>query len=336
MFKSLVGGYVPVVKDQHGNVLKDSISQLEKLTLGGVTQWITIRGKNKNLPILLFLHGGPGSPQTGAQRKYNRVLEDEYIVVNWDQRGSGKSFTPEVKKESLTVNQLLSDAYELVTYLLNKFNQEKLFIMGHSVGAALGLLFAGKYPNLIHAYIGINQPVHRQEEEKKSYTFALDVAKRKHDKKAIAQLESIGFPENGLYRKIEDMVVQRTWLTKYKGVAYKKNAALINMNYLLSSHLTWKERLNFMKGFGFSSTNLWNEITSLNLFQLVPELHVPVYFIIGRHDKIVFHELVTDYFEQLRAKEKQLIVFEESGHLACFEEPGKFNQLMNDIKKNHL
>ncbi|MCM3767680.1 alpha/beta fold hydrolase [Neobacillus niacini] len=101
MLKRLIGGYVSPYRDKQGKLVPTSVSILEKVKLGGVEQWITIRGRNKELPILLFLHGGPGSPQTGAQQKYNRDLEDHYLVVNWDQRGSGKSFSPEVTAETM-------------------------------------------------------------------------------------------------------------------------------------------------------------------------------------------------------------------------------------------
>ena len=159
---------MPPFKDQSGKVLENSVSKLEKLTLGGIEQWITVRGKQKELPILLYLHDGPGSPQTGAQRKYNAILEDYFLVVNWDQRGAGKSYTPHIPADTMNFEQLLSDAYELVLYLKDTYQKEKIFLMGHSFGAALGLLFAHRYPELIQAYIGINQPVFWEEEEKGS------------------------------------------------------------------------------------------------------------------------------------------------------------------------
>ncbi|MFD2445315.1 alpha/beta fold hydrolase [Bacillus sp. CGMCC 1.16607] len=332
MLKWLFGGYIKPVTDQNGKVIPNSVAELEKIKIGGVDQWITIKGKSKDMPILLFLHGGPGSPQTGAQRKYNAELEEHYIVVNWDQRGSGKSFSKEISPESMNVNQILSDANELVHYLLRRFGQKKLFIMGQSVGAAYGLLFTSRHPELIHAFIGINQPVLRKEEEIRSYQFTLETARKNQNQKAIRQLEAIHLPENGIYRDVNHLVTQRTWLTKFNGVTYEKNAASINVNYLLSSHLTLKEKIKFMKGFQFSSTHLWNEITSLNFFELVPEVKVPVYFIAGKHDRIVFMDLVQEYYRFLKAPKKELIVFDKSGHLACFEENVAFNLLMVKVK----
>ncbi|MEI3604479.1 alpha/beta hydrolase [Pseudogracilibacillus sp. SE30717A] len=328
MLKKIIGGSISPYKDKQGNLNSTAVSALKKLTLGGIDQWITVRGNNEELPILLFLHGGPGSSQTGVQQKYNTVLEKHYLVVNWDQRGSGKSYSPNIPTESMNINQLLQDAYELVLYLLKRFKKNKVFLMGHSTGAALGLLFAQKYPHLLYAYVGINQPIHREKEEKRSYNFTIQMAQNKNNQKAINQLNNIGFPESGVYRKMDHMVVQRKWLTKFNGVTFKKNAFLININCILSSHLNIKEKLTFMKGFGFSATHLWNELTSLNFFTLVPKIKVPIFFITGKHDRIVFTDLIEEYFHFIKAEEKHLIIFKESGHLACFEEPYKFNQLM--------
>lgn len=126
MIRKFIGSYMPPYRDAKGNIVTGSVSALEKIMLEGVEQWYTIRGRSKNLPLLLFLHGGPGSPQTGAQRKYNDSLEEHYLVVNWDQRGSGKSFSSKASAESMTLTQLISDAnfinlqYFLSTHLTFK------------------------------------------------------------------------------------------------------------------------------------------------------------------------------------------------------------------------
>jgi proline iminopeptidase len=311
------------------------VKLMEKVTLGNVDQWYIARGSNIENPILLFLHGGPGSPQTGAQHKYNRELEKHFLVVNWDQRGCGKSYNKNMDPQTMTVQQLLSDAYELVQYLLERFNKKKIYIMGHSMGALLGILFVEKYPEVISAFVGINQPINRPLEEKESYKLALDYAYRTNDKKAIVELEKIGAPHNGSYKSIDGLVKQRTFLTKIGGVTYKKNAMFINMHYLLSSHFNMVDRLNFFKGFSFTSENMWEELCSYNITESIVELKVPVYFVMGRHDKIV-QNVVENYYQNVKAPRKNLLVLENSGHLACFEEPEIFNAFMiNKVLKEN-
>lgn len=336
MIKRILGGYMPAFKDHNGKIVQNSVSCIEKIRVGGVEQGITMRGKSDNLPILFFLHGGPGCSQTGAQRKFNSELEEHFIVVNWDQRGSGTSYNPAISSDTMNIEQLLSDAYEVVQYITKKFNQKKVFLMGQSVGAALGLLFIKKYPDVVEAFIGVNQPVNRMQEEIKSYQFTFETAVKKNHKKAIEDLKRIGFPEHGVYKDVNDMVTQRTWLTKFNGVTYKMNANMVNIQYLLSSHLTLKEKLTFMKGLSFTATNMWNELTSLNFFELVPEVEVPIYMVAGRHDRIVALEETEEYFKYVKAPFKELYIFEESGHYALFEEKDKFNELMiHQVLPNH-
>ncbi|GAA0360746.1 alpha/beta fold hydrolase [Bacillus horti] len=305
------------------------INRVEKVCLGGVDQWYVARGSNEQLPLLLFLHGGPGSPQTGAQHKFNRELEDHFLVINWDQRGAGKSYYPSILAETMSVGQLLLDAIELIQHLCDRFNQKKLFIMGHSMGAVLGVLLIKQIPSLVHAYVGINQPINRIEEEERSFAFTLDEAYRRNNRKAIKDLSAVGKPERGMYPRVQDLVTQRKWLTTFQGVTYKKNAMWINLHYILSSHLSWKERFQFMKGFSFSTETLWGELNSINLSETALKLEVdcPIYFIMGRYDRIS-HDTVEEYFKHMDIPKKELIIFENSGHYACFEEPEKFNKLM--------
>ncbi|WP_010270940.1 alpha/beta fold hydrolase [Paenibacillus senegalensis] len=303
------------------------IHQIRKVMLGGTYQWFTIRGRHADLPLLLFLHGGPGSPQAGALRKFNRELEEHYLVVNWDQRGSGKSYNAQIPPDTMNIAQLLSDAHQLVQLLLNEHSRHKVFIVGHSMGALLGMLYVHQHPEFVQAFVGINQPVNRSEEETLSYSYCLQKARDKDLRKAILQLERIGPPNHGSYSSMDDLVIQRKWLTRFGGVTHKKNALSINIHCLLSSHFSWKDRLNFMKGFTYTMQHMWQEFNHVNLFEAVSAVEVPLVFIKGCHDKIV-HDFIDPYCRSISAPYKEIVQFDQSGHLACFEEPELFNQLM--------
>ncbi|GIP31842.1 alpha/beta fold hydrolase [Paenibacillus sp. J2TS4] len=335
MLKLWSGGYIRPIKDHNGNVKPDSLSVLEKLILGGAEQWITIRAHSRDHPVLLFLHGGPGASQVGTQHKFLSPLEESFVVVNWDQRGAGKSYSSAIPPESMNVEQLTTDLHELMVYLRQRFDGKKVFMAGHSWGAYLGMVFAHKHPEFLHAYIGINQPVHRREEEQRSYQFTLDKARQTGNHKALQQLQSIEFIEKGVYKSMKHLAKQRAWLTKFGGVTYQQNALRINIHSLLSSHLTWRERFRFMKSFEFSVNHLWAEFTRCHLPSQIPRLSIPVYFIVGRHDRIV-HDLCEEYYQKLEAPYKELILFEHSGHLACFEEPANFIEWMKKIASQIL
>ncbi|MGG0719229.1 alpha/beta hydrolase [Robertmurraya massiliosenegalensis] len=156
---------------------KSSISVLESVAIGGIEQWVLIRGESINNPIVLFLHGGPGNAQIGWAPKFQSNLERNFIVVNWDQRGSGLSYFEGIPEESMNINQFIQDAYELTIYLLNKFKKNKIFIVGHSWGTIIGMPLIQKHPHLFHAYIGVGQSVDLQRGELLSYEYTLEYAK---------------------------------------------------------------------------------------------------------------------------------------------------------------
>lgn len=195
------------------------------------------------------------------------------------------------------------------------------------MGAILGVRFVHRFPELVTAYVGINQPVNRVAEEERTHQFVLQESKTRNNKKAIKDMENMVPPVNGAFASTDDLVTQRTWLTKFSGVSYKKNALWFNLSYIFSSHLSWKDRARFMKGFAFSSKSLWGELNSTNLMENVIEVKVPIYFIMGKYDRIS-HDTAKEYIEAIKAPYKELIIFEESGHFACFEEAERFNDLM--------
>ena len=161
--KALLGGYTAEIKTENG------IAEMKKLSINGTEQWVVMRGENRNHPILFHFHGGPGGSQTGDFRKYLSDLEKDFVVINWDQRGTGKSFYPNIPRETMNMDQLVEDAKEVISYVLHRFQQNKVFLTGQSFGSVLGMLFIDKYPELVQAYFGINQVVCRREEELACY-----------------------------------------------------------------------------------------------------------------------------------------------------------------------
>ncbi|QMV41125.1 alpha/beta fold hydrolase [Cohnella cholangitidis] len=202
--------WTPAIKDARGNKLPNSIAALEEVSLGGVKQSLLIRGNDKNNPILLFLHGGPGYPQIAYARKYQQRLEKDFIVVNWDQRGSGKSYHWNLTEEDMQVDKLVEDTRELTLYLTERFHQPKIFIAGHSWGSTLGALTVQRYPDNYYAYIGIGQVANSPLGELRSYEFALREARKSNNEKAIMELEAIGAPPYRNPRR--DATLERKWV----------------------------------------------------------------------------------------------------------------------------
>jgi len=256
-------------------------------------------------------------------------LEKHFIVVNWDQRGAGKSGR---KADSSTMNltQFVEDTHELITYLLSRFGQKKLFLTGHSWGSILGVLTAHKHPENIYAYLGISQLVHIEWNEQISYAYALEKAREANHQKAIAALSKIGAPP---YPNFKAMMEQRKWLLKFLPMElssdYLLRAIPLSTEYRL---IDW---FFFFKNVLWSNKVLWDEFLAVNLFETVPALSVPVYLCEGSHDYQAPFELAEQYIERLKAPLKEIFWFEHSGHSPHLSESKRFSEVCLRIKYAH-
>lgn len=325
----------PKIIDSKGHVVPGSIASLEKKEVGGVAQWLLIRGKSINNPILLFLHGGPGSAEWPLARYYNVILEEHFIIVYWEQRGAGKTYYG--KTSNMNIAQFVSDTHDIIEYVKKKLNKDKIFVIGHSWGSLVGILAVQKYPELFYAYVGIGQFVTGKENEKLSYRFVMNMTVKTNNIKAIRQLNKINFPET--YGTIDHegkwlkkLRIQRKWLLKFGGCIYgEKNNSKWTAQFFHTPEYSIWDLIKWVRGNTFSLKTLWPEIMRYDLFKQILKLEVPVYFFIGRHDYNTPFELAEKFFHQLEAPKKELIWFENSAHSPMYEEANKFNDIL--IKK---
>jgi len=307
-----------------GDILADSIAEIGYRHLGGVDQWVMIRGESLSNPPLILLHGGPGFSETGQFRHFNAPLEKSYTVVYWDQRGAGKSYGRKIPRSSMTVEQFIADLDELVEAVFNRTQQNKVIIFGHSWGSALGVLYADRFPQKVAAYVGSGQVGDALAAESASYAYAVAEAERRGNRKALERLRALGPPpyDAGSVWK------ERTWLQRFEGnlrpVALWKLGRVI----LGGPEASILDLPNLLSGFRFSLDAMFAETSKLNLMKLVPSLQMPVFFFLGRNDHWVPPETSVAYFDTLTAPAKKLVWFEESGHEPFADEPGKFNTLM--------
>ncbi len=321
--------FMPAVRGQN------SITALETVKIGGVDQTMLIRGGDTGNPILLYLHSGPGVTEMVPFRSYHSALEKHFTVVLREQRGTGKSYAPSISAESMTLDTMVSDAGEVINHLLKKFNQKKLFVVGHSWGSLLGVLAAQKYPEKIYAYAGSGQEVNPGEGEKISYRYALDKAKALGNAQAIKELENIA----GTYEYLDvinnpgwydDLMLERKWLVKFHGETYNQGNSFFIIPGLLPSEYTIGDFIRFGQGVEFSLKALWPQVMQVNFMESAHNLSVPVFFLQGRHDYNTPSSLVEDYFNALNAPEKELIWLENSAHHPMYEEAQLFDQILID------
>ncbi len=318
----------PITDDQ-GRPLPGSVAALERVTIGGVEQSLLIRGRSASNPVLLFLHGGPGTSELGMLRAYNMpALERHFTVVVWDQRGAGKSFAAAEPASGMTVEQLIADTHELTAWLCRRFEQPKVYLAGHSWGSALGVLAVVRRPDLYRAYVGFGQVVDMREGERLSYEWALERAEEAGDSRSVAKLKAIGRPPySGDLRS--SLMTQRRILGRYGGEVHRSRNGgfFVLLRCLLkATEYSWLDRINVFGGIFAAMRLLWPQILSINLFEQAPELQVPVYFLEGRHDHEAPATLAQRYHETLRAPRKDLVWFEDSAHFLNTEEPEAFNR----------
>jgi len=318
------------------------IHSLEKVTLGGVDQWILIRGRDRSKPVLLFLHGGPGSALFPRARDLGVGLElEKYaVMVYWEQRGCGKSYNSSIPVESMTIEQLVNDTVELTRILTERFDKQKIILVGRSFGSLIGIKAAAGHPELYHSFTGIGQMVYPLKNDSLSFDHTMALARQADNQKAITELQETGYPP---YIP-KQLLVQRRWLTVFydKMMQEKFNVKPKNQWKVLLSTPEYTLPDIFRMGMDpfFCINHLWNDkFYKVNLFGQIPRLDIPVYFFTGQYDFFTSSDLVTQYYQQLDAPQgKHLILFDESGHQPETEQPDKFyevmvNQVLLDIKE---
>lgn len=308
----------------------NGLAVLEQVPVNETRQWVLIRSEDVANPVVLFVHGGPGTSQLTLMRNNTQPLEKHFTVVNWDQRRAGKSFAAGHDGARMNMGQFVDDIIDLSSYLAKRFHKNKILLVGHSWGSAIGMLAVSKRPDLFSAYIGIGQVSRVAESELISYQWTLEQARKAADHSSVEKLSGIGPPPyTGNWRP--KFLTERRLLGKFGGEYYgSTNGAfgVVLRNLVVSREYTMVDRINFFRGIFQSLDALFPQLSRTNLFVQVPEVRVPVYFCLGRHDYEVPSVLSAKYFEALQAPRKQLVWFESSSHMPNTEEKDKFNQFM--------
>ncbi len=273
------------------------IDTTEEISIGGIRQFITIEGKDRSLPILLFLHGGPGGSVMNYSDRFTGKLQEHFVVVQWDQRETGRTLLLNPSPVPLTLPVFQRDTHELITALLERFHREKLYLAGHSWGTALGFHIARNYPNLLYAYMAIGPMIYQAESERMALSLMKEKASRKGNERALKELTQVNIPfENGL-----QLYYHRKWLQDLSG-----RRPTLNQKYVEDWAARWLV--------------VFNEASRDNLFETLPAVACPVYFFLGKKDYQTNSTLAEKYYMQLKAPRKELFWF-NTGHSIPSSDP---------------
>lgn len=310
-----------------GEVVPGSIAEAGYLRLGGVDQWVMIRGESTANPPLVLLHGGPGFSETHFFRHFNAPLERSLTVVYWDQRGAGKSFDRGIPASSMTVERFVADLAELVEAVCERVGKREVVVFGHSWGSALGALYASRFPERVAAYVGCEQVGDWPAAEAASYAYALAEAERRGNRRALRALRAIGPPPYDA----ESVFTERKWVSRLEGTLDARSTWGLARLLVRGPEWSILDLPALVRGFRSTMDAMWGEVSRLDLTRAVPALRMPVFFFQGRRDHWVPPATSTAYFAALRAPSKSLVWFDESGHEPFVDEPAKFNRAMVEL-----
>jgi len=332
---SQLSAYTPKIKDSQGNAVQGSIAELRKVELNGREEWISIRGNSLDNPILLFLAGGPGGSQIAAVRYNLEELEKNFIVVNWDQPGSGKSYNA-IDAEDIIIDTYIDDGESLTKYLCSEFGKEKIFMVGESWGSALGVFLAKNDPQNYYAFIGTGQMVNFLETEKTDYNLAIELASKNNDNKKVEKLINNGEPP---YYGSE-LIGKSSEYLNYLGSYMIHNEQIYNAGYqtlrdIGASEYGMLDKINYLRGLMDVFGTFYPKLYNVDLRKQYSEIDVPVYFFQGRYDINAPAKLVQEYYDTLKAPSKELIWFEHSGHGPWINENELFIENLLKIRNQY-
>jgi pimeloyl-ACP methyl ester carboxylesterase len=315
--------------DQNGNPLPGSLSEKVFVEINGLKPGMIIQSKDLANPVLLYLHGG--IPDYFLTEKYPTGLEDHFTVVWWEQRGSGISYSPDIPREMMTQEQMISDTLAVTNYLRQRFGVEKIYLVGHSGGTFIGIQAAARAPELYYAYIGVAQMSNQLKSEKLAYDYMLQQFKANGNTEMVRKLEAAPVTMTGgtpdAYRALRDPAMHSLGI----GTTHDMDSILtgIVLPSFQSREYTLSEKINTWCGKAASGiAQLWDEMLATDLSQEVTEFSIPVYLVSGIYDYTVNYALARDYFEKIRAPIKGFYTFEQSAHSPLFEEPERMQTIM--------
>lgn len=325
--------YTPPILGEDGKPLPNSIASLEKVQLGGVDQWLIVRGEDVNKPVLLFLSGGPGSSEAGRVMRFNQELEKHFVVVIWEQRGCAKSYPSLNPKSALTMEQYAADIIELTDMLRERFNEEKIYLVGHSWGTVIGTRAVQARPDLFHAYISTAPMVDIREADQDIYQLLLEHSRKTGDTQSLQTLEELGEPP---YMVKNPILPYSTFFgleyaffqgADIKDEEFRRDGDLLLLLFKQPEY-GWLDRLYNLLSLKDTFNAVYPQLQEFDFRLDAATLDLPVYMILGRYDINGTYWIAEEYFNTLQAPHKQLYIFEDSGHGMIWEEAEKYHDIM--------
>jgi pimeloyl-ACP methyl ester carboxylesterase len=324
---------VPPVRGANGEPIPGSIVEIVQVELGGHEQAVSIRAADPSRPVLLWLAGGPGQSDLAFARTFFDGLARDFVVVDWDQRGAGKSYPALDPVETWTLRQAVADTIELTNYLRKRFDEAKIYLGGVSWGSTLGVLAVQQRPDLYHAYIGTGQMVSQRETDRQIYWDLLAYAEEHGDDALAEKLRGYGEPP------YDDLFAYAFVLQNYEKLEpeYTPPAAYENVRGDFGimgergGEYTFVEKINVLRGLMDMFWVMYPQLQAIDFRRDVPKLEVPVYFLDGEAELTARRDLFHEWVGLLKAPSKQVFTLPNAGHSVAYEQFEAFHRIMVEI-----
>ena len=315
------------IEERRNITSPNGVETLETVTIGGIKQWIQVRGNDRDNPIILYLHGGPGSAMTPAGHAFQTGWEEDFTMVHWDQRGAGRTHRTNgsASTDGVTLDRMVEDAHEVTLYLRKRFGKDRIFLLGHSWGSYLGIRLIKQYPELFHAYVGTGQAVDFQEGLELSRQAALSLAREQDNAEGVRELEALGPPPYSA----DELGILGPWMTKLSGGFYRETWLVIKSHLIAPGESLNDIRYRFDRSRRPEGIKrLVEALMKEKLNDLGYGFEVPVFFFLGRHDYFTPSALAEAYLNAIKAPLEELVWFEKSGHAPMISQPEEFGRAL--------
>jgi pimeloyl-ACP methyl ester carboxylesterase len=292
--------------------------------IGGIEQWIGIRGRNRDNPVVLLLHGGPGMASSVLPRDYFFSWTRDFTVVRWDQRGAGRTYGRSGPvAPGMTIERMAQDGIEVVEFLRAKLHKPKIILIGLSWGSMLGATIAHARPDLLYAYVGTGQAVNQGKYKKIAYEQLLAEAARRRNQQAIRELTAIGPPPWDEGRKEG---VHTKWATSFEPgqPSFWQGASMV----LFESPDGPMDFVDFVRGLLSSDEYFRDQVKLLDIPSFGTDFAIPFFVFQGAEDNVTPIAPVRDYVASLHAPNKELVLIPNAGHSAIVTRSDEFLKLL--------
>lgn len=333
LFAISPGRPVPL-RDRQGHTIPGSLSERVTVHIGGIPQGMIIQSAHPGNPVLLFLHGGPGMVEFFMEKQYPTGLAQHFAMVWWEQRGAGMSFSTDIPPETMTLAQMIADTIEVADYLRDRFDQDRILLLGHSWGAYLGIQVAAAAPERFLAYIGMAQITHQLRSEVMARDHLLAFYRARDDAGMVRRLEAapVSMEEgtSDAWMRLRDRAMHEAGVGHMRGMNSVIKGIFLPMWQVRD--YTVAEKVNIWRGKVWSRPFFWDALLRDDLSARLTEFELPIYFLTGQHDYTAVADLSRAYFDLIDAPVKGFYLFERSAHSPLFEEPERAKAiLLNDV-----